>query len=495
MLDENLPTFYIKPSTDSVKHNSTIYFTQNASEAAPAYSIRHPDPSSPESRNRYAAALYDSYNADVLFGEVLLIPEWTQPSLSAEEIRQNSGIPPPPQPILPSEFTIQLYNPDQQVLLRYHPGSWNTSPYWEFEMPQQTFRQPSTSALDRVQSDPTASETTPKIDFKWKKEGKLSKDLICNLSGKSTKPDGSKKKNKEPDIAICFFRHLREITIYEPNLYRVEMEDLKGLEVVLLLSAAVIRDVYFTPMKETFNITDMPRRSSNDIVPGRRSPLAVTIPSGRVPASQRPLNQTSNTQQIPSNQPNSRLPPTDPRSQWEIDAETARLKKQVEREEKGKKRREDAELARVKAMLEAEENASRRKQAEIDKETERLRKEYAAEAAAQQRYQEQRPNLPPRINAPHRNSAPQIQPLVQPLRPQSFQPHYFQPQPFQQPYLQAPPQIGRPSSAGGYYPNPGYNQGGLAVPQQQVKNKTTFFGRRSHSDQSPKLQKKKSFIF
>ena len=472
-----------------MKHNSTIYFTQNASEAAPAYSIRHPDPSSPESKNRYAAALYDSYNPDVLFGEVLLIPDWTQPSQSAEDIRQNGGVPPPPQPILPTEFTIQLYNPDQQVVVRQHPGSWNTSPYWEFEMPQQTFRQPSTSALDRVQSDPTVSETTPKINFKWKKDGKLSKDLVCNLSGKSTNPDGSKKKNKEPDIAICFFRHLREITIYEPNLYRVEMEDPKGLEVVLILSAAVIRDVYYAPMKETFNIADMPRRSSNDIASGKRLPLAVTIPPSNVPSSQRPPNPKSNKQQTPNNQPNPRLPPTDPRSQWEIDSETARLKKQVEREEKEKKRREAAELARVKAMIEAEEREARKKQASIDKETERLRREYAAEAAAQQKLQEQRPNLPPRINAPQGNSVPNFQPSFQPPRPQ-----YFQAQPFQQPYLQAPSQIGRPNSASGYYHN-GYNQGGLAVPQQQLKNKTSFFGRRSHSDQGPKLQKKKSSIF
>lgn len=477
-----------------MKHNSTVYFTQNASEAAPAYSIRHPDPSSPESKNRYAAALYDSYNPDVLFGEVLLIPEWTQPSLSAEDIRQNGGVPPPPQPILPTEFTIQLYNPDQQVVVRQHPGSWNTSPYWEFEMPQQTFRQPSSSALDRVQSDPTVSETTPKINFKWKKDGKLSKDLVCNLSGKSANPDGSKKKNKEPDIAICFFRHLREITIYEPNLYRVEMEDPKGLEVVLILSAAVIRDVYYAPMKETFNIADMPRRSSNDIVSGKRSPLAVTIPPSSVPASQRPPNQKSNKQQTPNNQPNPRLPPTDPRSQWEIDSETARLRKQVEREEKEKRRREAAELARVKAMVEAEEREARKKQAVIDKETERLRREYAAEAAAQEKLQEQRPNLPPRINAPQSNSAPNYQPPFQPPRPQSFQPQYFQPQPFQQHYLQAPPQIGRPNSASGYYPN-GYNQGGLVAPKQQLKNKTSFFGKRSHSDQGPKLQKKKSSLF
>ena len=54
------------------------------------------------------------------------------------------------------------------------------------------------------------------------------------MTGKSTDPTG-KKKSKEPDIAVALFAGLKEITIYEPNLYRVEMEDYKGLEVVLLL--------------------------------------------------------------------------------------------------------------------------------------------------------------------------------------------------------------------------------------------------------------------
>ena len=43
---------------------------------------------------------------------------------------------------------------------------------------------------------------------------------------------------------------MRELTIYEPNLQRVEMEDPKGLEVVLLLSAVVIKDLYFSPKEQ-----------------------------------------------------------------------------------------------------------------------------------------------------------------------------------------------------------------------------------------------------
>lgn len=390
-----LTAFYINPSTDDTKHNATVSLAQHGAEAEPAYSIRHPDPSLPASKNRYAAALYDSYNPEVLFGEVLLIPQWTQPSPTQEEIRLNGGVPPPPQPILPTEFTVQLYNPDQQVVVKQRPKTWNSAPYWEFEMPQQTFRRPSASALDRIQNDPTAADTTPKINFKWRKEGTLSKNMVCSLSGKSTSPDGSKRKNTEPDITIAMFKHLKEITLYEPNMNRVDMEDPKGLEIVLLLSAAIIRDVYYGQIRETFNITEAPRRSSNGAVPSSKTSSAATAalynapPPRRRSRSPRSSSAALHSQDTPSNPssrpplnnqiPNPRPPPTDPRSQWELDAETARLKKQVEHEERERKRAEHKEMKRLKKMVEEEEREARRKRAEIDKETERLRREYLDE--------------------------------------------------------------------------------------------------------------------
>ncbi|KMU83603.1 hypothetical protein CIHG_01386 [Coccidioides immitis H538.4] len=202
MLDENLPTFYIKPSTERPKHQSTYYFCQGGEDPSPAYSVRHLDPDLPASKNRYAVALYDSFCPDILYGEVLLIPKWTQPSLSQEAIRQNNGVPPPPEPILPNEFIIQLYNPDQQVLVRYKPKSWNSPASWQFEMPQQTFRLPSGSSLDRTMSDPAASDITPKLRFNWQKDGKFSKDLTCYLSGKTVDVDDARKRSKEPDITV-----------------------------------------------------------------------------------------------------------------------------------------------------------------------------------------------------------------------------------------------------------------------------------------------------
>ena len=357
----------------------------------------------------------------------------------------------------------------------------------------QTFRQPSTSALDRTQSDPTASEVTPKINFKWKKDGKLSKDLICNLSSKSTNADGSKRKHREPDIPIAYFRHLRQVTVYEPNLSRVEMEDPKGLEVVLLLSAAVIRDVYFGQMREVFNITEAPKHNG---ATGRRtsSPIGVLAAAqGRVPSSQRfpspkPIQYASpNSPPLPGNRPplrvetsNPRPPPTDPRSQWEIDVETTRLKKQVELEDRERKRAEQAETKRVKAMVEAERKEARRKQADIDKETDRLRREYAAEQRMMEQ-QAQRPNLPPRHSAPIYQ-----QPYQQPPSQQQYQQPYRQASGPGGQYLQPYGLPGNPNATGPY------NNGQPALKPKR----SSFFGLRSLSDDNgQKLAKKQSSVF
>ncbi|KAI9835872.1 MAG: hypothetical protein M1819_001770 [Sarea resinae] len=553
MLDESLPTFFLKSAPDGVKHHTCLYLTQYGSEPAPAYTLQHADPASPAAKNCYAAAIFDSFNPDVLFAEVLVRPEWTQPSLSQEEIRKNDGVPPPPQPILPTEFTIQLYNPDQQVLITQKAGSWGGSPQWEFEMPQQTFRLPSASTLDRSLSDPAASSTTPKIKFLWKKEGKLSKDLTCSLSGKSTSPDGSsKRKNREPDIVVALFSSLKEITIYEPNLYRVDMEDPKGLEVVLLLGAAVIRDIYFGQMKEVFHIAEPPQRiaegarkpslnskisssllaapsrikspkpspqqsqprhdphrpTANPPVNGHSQPAAGGVPP---PHTRNPLRHTSHPQ------PGSSHQAVDPRTQWEIDAETARLKKQVEAEERERRRKEEsrqrerrrleeAETDRLKKMVKAEEEERRRRQKEADKETERLRKLYGV-PPPKHRASESRPPQPPPRNAhsapltqaPWAHPPPTTQPQqrphvhfpVQPPRQQSQpQPQRFSGSP--SPYLQAPSTNGAPhaSSSGFFSKN---SSGG---------KRHSIFNLRSHhndgsgaSSSSSRLSKKQSSMF
>ena len=423
--------------------------------------------------------MYDSYNPEVLFGEVLLIPDWSQPTPTKEEIRLNGGVPPAPQPFLPTEFVIQLYNPDQQVKVKVKPGTWNTSTSWEFEMPQQSFRQPSNSSIDRTQSDPTASETTPKVKFRWKKDGKLSKDYVCSIAGKSTNPDGSKRKNKEPDIPISLFRHFREITLYESNLSRIEMEDPKGLEVVLLLGAIVIREVYNGQMQEAFNITEAPVQ-----VPRIREPTPPKVSSPALPSRPRQQQPQASSPRLPlQNQTsNPRPPPIDPRSQWELDAETARLKEQIEKEERERKRSEHAETKRVKKMIETEEREAarlraednRKKQAEIDKETERLRREFEAE---RRRAEQSGLFVAPPVQRPHT-----AQPRMSGVR-------LPQPQRTPGPYLQP---LGENAAASNFSlaPAPGRNDGGKA------KAKKCFWGLGGgHREPEGRLVRKRSSIF
>lgn len=414
-----------------------------------------------------------------------LIPEWTQLSLSQEAIRQNGGVPPAPEPILPTQFTVQLYNPDQQITVRYKHKTWNTPASWEFEMPQQTFRQPSNSTLDRTQSDPAASEITPKLKFSWRKDSKLSKDLALFLSGKTTNHDGTKTKNREPDITISIFKSLKEITLYEPNLYRVEMEDFKGLEVVLMLGAVVIRDVFFNQLKVAFNVSDPPNAVAAAMKRRNTPPLFANKPTADV----KPANGQTQVPRISIPQNNSPRPPRmDPRRQWEIEAENARLRQQQEAEEQARKKRAEEEERRTKKLLEAEEKAKRKKQAEIDKETERLKKIYGREEEQyhhQQQQQVQRPSLPPRTGGQH---APQ-----HPHAAQGYYPCLSQ---APCPYLQIPSGHGRTQSSVSFaLPHPQSPvTSPIQRPQHLREKRSSFFGLRKKSDES-RLSKKKSAVF
>lgn len=382
----------------------------------------------------------------MLFAEVLLIPDWTKPTLSQEEIRRNGGVTPAPEPILPLEFVIQLYNPDQQIIVKHKPASLTSAATWEFEVPTQTFRTPSFSQLDRGQNDPTISEFTPKLALKWKKDGRLSKDLACYLSGRSMNPDGTKSKNKEPDITIAILKSLKEITLYEPNMARVEIEDMKGFEVALLLGAVVIRDVYFGSMKETFNLSTA--RKSSAVSPMNTPPV---------------LAQPSSFMDRPTTSPQQRIPPTDPRTQWEIDQETTRLKREADAEERARKKREDAEQRQIQKMLEEEEKQQRRRQAEVDAETDRLRKLYGQEGVPAI----QAPQMPPY----HRHSTSFTQGSAYGL------------------------QSGYPA---GPYMSGGASQSTFLQPTNpRLKQKSSIFSFRRHSDQDDnnKLTKKKSSMW
>lgn len=369
--------------------------------------------------------MFDAYSPDVLYGEVLVRPEWTQPTLNQEEIRKNGGVAPPPEPIMPTEFTIQLYNPDQQVVVRRQQPLLGSAHY-DFGMPQDTFRTPSGSMLDKTQHDPAAAGTTPLVNFTWRKESKLNKDMTCFNTGKSTDVVHKRKATarKEPDIAVALFKSLKEVTVYAPNLSRIDVEDAKGLEVVLLLGATVIRDVFNGVMKQPFNISDPAsarRRTSSGspaaaaaaagpatlVKPNQRQPSAPA--SNHVPAPvvgagaassglyQHPTSASHQPNQPyhPNTQTSSRPPPADPRTQWEIDAETARLqaqsqaesaqlRKQEEARRRERQRQDEEESRRLRKQLDVEEKERRRRQKEIDKETERLRRIYGGQGQLQQ---------------------------------------------------------------------------------------------------------------
>jgi hypothetical protein len=490
---------------------SNVLFTQHGSEPQPSYTLRRPDPSQPASQNRYAIALYDAYIPDVLFGEVLIVPEWTQPSLSADAIRQNGGVAPPPEAIMPSEFAIHLYNPDQEIKVRYKTKTWNTQPSWEFEMPQQTFKQPSNSTLDRTQSDPAASDLTPKLKFVWRKDGSLSKDFACYLSGKSTTP-GAKKKNKEPDITIAIFKQLKEFTLYEPNLYRVEMEDFKGLEVVLMLGAVVIRDVFFAPMKDTFNVSNPPALPSagRSKTPPRNNTAVVAADLARPSRPQVTIPQRDTRPML--NQPN-----VDPRMNRNPDAENARRRQQQQQQlisERERQRRQQAEEEerRTRKLVEAERKAQRKKEAEINQETERLKRLYGRE---DQQSRHQKPNSPAQrsqtpgivVSSPNPTHHARYSHYTSPSHRPQQQQQQQQQQQRPGPYLQAPgkhrpsqsvsslhppTQPPRPQSSASFF-----GAGQKPQPAPQLKEKKSFFGfRKSSSDNDPnKLNKKRSSMF
>lgn len=392
MLDENLPTFRLKPSSDTPS-TSILFLTQHGSDPSPEYLFRRADPAIlPSSRNKYAAALCSAYaGADVVYAEVLIEPEWTQPSLSAAEIRASGGVAPPPVPVVPDSFTVQLYNPDQNVVFRMLSGSWGKSDSWEFEMPTHSFRLPSSSAIDRERENARASPDgtavgglAPRIVFRWKRDGRLSKDMTCYLVGKNM----GGKKSKEPDITVAMFQAGKDssVTIYEPNLQRVEVEDRKGLEVVLLLGAEVIRDLYLVPRQDVFNV------APGGVAPGKRknsrpSPGPLAAMSGAL-GNDPPPQAVAHAARPPPPGP---LPP--PNAIADIDAETRRLQAMVAQEEREREKREKAEQKRIKKMLEEEDKGRQRREAEVAKETERLKKLYGVQG---QELPAASPQLPPR---------------------------------------------------------------------------------------------------
>ena len=165
--------------------------------------------------------------------------------------------------------------------------------------------------------------------------------------------DGGKKKgSKEPDVTIALFKGLREITVYESNMYRLDMEDPKGLEVVLLLGAAAIRDIYFaTSLWDAFNVPDISKRKSSSPTAGSGAVPSQLQQRPTVSLSQQPTPSRSSSDPYRRHQnppaPSQQPPTADPLTQWQINAETARLKKQHEAEQRERERADQAEIKQI----------------------------------------------------------------------------------------------------------------------------------------------------
>jgi hypothetical protein len=518
LADSCLAYYFHPPSDKNRPFESSLHFTQYDSEPEPRYSLKQPDPAAATAKNCYAVGLFDAYIPDVLFGEVLVKPEWTTPSVSQDDIRRNGGVPPRPLPVIPSDFTIQLYSPDQQVVVKEEKASWGGTPTYHFSMPQISFRTPSASTLDRSANDPFADPSTPQIKFVWKRDGKMTKDISCFMTGKSTDTQKKKKGGKEPDIAVAIFSGFKDLTIYESNLHRVDVEDYKGLEIVLLLGAMVIRDIYCGQKKDCFNVGEAPRKNSAGLIRRKQSTPMLNFPSAGPSPPLRPQGSALSGTALPkySQQPRpsmplsppltpmfSQPPPPDPRAQWEIDAEAARLRKAAEQEQRAeearrreRQKRDEEETRRIRKMVEAEEKERRRKEAEIEKETNRLRKKYGDQS-----------NLaPPKPPAPQRHSFPMLaqqqqrppqQPPrpMQPQRPQS-RPSHNSPyrQPGHNPYGVFTPPLASTSS----FFHGGYTQQRPTQPRPvQPKPRKSFWGLRSQSPApaQPRLSKQRSTMF
>lgn len=440
---------------------------------------------------------------------------------------------------------MHLYNPDQQIVVRYKPKTWNSPATWDFEMPQHTFRQPSSSTLDRTQIDPAIADVTPKLRFGWRKDSKLSKDLACLLSGKTASITETKTKSKEPDITISIFKGLREMTLYEPNLYRVEMEDFKGLECVLLLGAVTIRDVFFTSIEKAFSISHdvkKPQKTPQNapVAPAVQKPIqkpgpstaaaASTLSNGNKaqpqpqPQSQpqqppamsgalvannkpRPTGQGPERPRITIPQQNKPLPEAVPQPQSQSQSQPRPQQQQQPQQVRfSPGTKPDDDLRRQKKIQEANDKARRKRQVEIEKETKRLQKIYGREEEQVRKSQQQRPAQPqPQPQPqPQRQRQPQRPTQHRPTQshPSSSRPHLPPrpgPGPSSGPYLHAPPSQAGPNRR----PNAHASVQFLPLQPQHVSSpglqqkKSSFFGLRRSSEEKnrEKLAKKRSSMF
>lgn len=400
------------------------------------------------------------------------------------------------------------------MVLTQKPSSWGSGPYWEFSLPKTSFLQPTGSRLDHeLDAAGRLLAVTPVATFRWRKEGGMLTrgSLRCSLIYESnvlhddggggpgvpteSNANGKRKASgpSEPDMTVAIFTNglaggkgagKGEVTVFEPNLKRVEVEDLKGLEVTLVMTAIAIADVYFGDMRTGFNLgprapagfsgpgrtatigkghqVDMGTGNPGLVVPGSAAPAATDAKRGSaVDAAM--IGSGSGSGSVSSAAPpppyaggpppgftgDTKVRPTqeqlfNPAYQQQLRDEERRKQEAAERAEweareaAARRRREMVEQARL-AEQEAEarrlqrqfEIEAARETARIEAETRRLREEWERERAEMESRQGRR------FGGLSGNSRPQSQPGATggQHQQQFFHPQYQQQQPMHRPPL------------------------------------------------------------
>ncbi|KAJ6256218.1 hypothetical protein Dda_9053 [Drechslerella dactyloides] len=510
--DEVLPRFLVRPSADGNPFHQTVLHSQNFQPAEAAYlksRSKHPD--------EYSIALLDAYIPDILFAQVLARPTISTPSLSLEEIRRqnNGGAPALPTITLPTQFTIQLYNPESQVVVHQKQSKW-TGSYWEFSLPRHSFRQPTGSRLDAQVARNAALPPSDVSTFRWRKDGGVvsKTSLRCTMlstASVSTDKHARRKGGSEPDIVVAIMDKLKDVTIYEPNLQRVDVEDKKGLEVVLLLTATVIADIYFMPPATSFNVgpqsavtatpssSQQPQRPSPTVFPGEPSGRRRSGSGSVSPVKQSP---THTLLKIPS--PSNNAPTIVNNNVLRDTAALQRQRLQEDRrraeEEKQRAREVAADEKRLRKMLELEAKERRKREEQVNAETERLKKQYGSDALAWERLGHSRGQS---LQTPPSSFRPQAPVIVEPPRSQQLSAPTPQPQrrwshqpPGRQPlYPVVEGEQARPPAAP--YLSP-YSYGRPAdppMPQVPRRKASGFLSIFSGNSSTTNLTKKKSSFF
>ncbi|KAA8909963.1 hypothetical protein FN846DRAFT_583727 [Sphaerosporella brunnea] len=346
-LDENFPTYrYSHPTTtttttskDATPTTTRIAFSSLGGPSQHLYTLTR----SPTEANTYSITLSDAAFPDITYASLSCALSF---STSADST---------PRVLRPSEFTLNLYNPSSAVTI-IHKHSAIRGDYWQFRLPRSSFLPPTKSSIDASYRPPTppANEL---LTFRWKKVGGLMTrpQLQCVLA--------SHGKGDEPDLAVAMYYGLGdkagkgEMSVYESNFRRVDCMDLKGLELVLVITARVINDVWWGDVAAAFN---SPHVFAKQKGKSAAAPIPETIPktTATTTTSTTDAQGRSFAQRFTALQSEDKIlaspTPEELRVQRKIEKEQEEILRMLLAEEEAEKRRIEAETERLRRMVDAE---------------------------------------------------------------------------------------------------------------------------------------------